>query len=108
MKNALTSLAVILAFACLNVDCIQLKDNVPIIQTPYGSIKGASTDRVYMYLGIPFAQPPVNDLRWKAPLPVKPWSPNVLNATAYQAACPQINCSSRIPAHTCPVKVKNF
>jgi len=29
---------------------------------------------VYSFKGIPFAAPPVGDLRWKAPQPVQPWS----------------------------------
>ncbi|WP_040761579.1 carboxylesterase/lipase family protein [Spirosoma panaciterrae] len=29
---------------------------------------------VHIFRGIPFAAPPVGDLRWKAPQPVKPWS----------------------------------
>ena len=105
MKLVLISLTIFLSFACFKVDCKQLKEDAPVIQTSYGSIKGVSSDRAYMYLGIPFALPPVNDLRWKAPLPIKPWSPNVLNATDFKAACPQLNCASRIPAHICPVKV---
>jgi para-nitrobenzyl esterase len=29
---------------------------------------------VISYKGIPFAQPPVSDLRWRAPQPAKPWT----------------------------------
>lgn len=37
---------------------------------------------VQRYLGIPFAQPPVGELRWMAPQPVKPWT-GVRSATEF-------------------------
>ena len=41
-----------------------------------GTISGtvSQTGDVRIFKGIPFAAPPVGDLRWKAPQPVKPWS----------------------------------
>ena len=41
-----------------------------------GYISGTlnAADDVYIFKGIPFAAPPVGDLRWRAPGPVKPWS----------------------------------
>lgn len=38
-----------------------------------GRIKGIVTDSMTIYKGIPFAAPPVGDLRWKAPQPVIAW-----------------------------------
>lgn len=38
-----------------------------------GEIRGIVKDGVDMYLGIPFAAPPVGDLRWKEPQPVEHW-----------------------------------
>lgn len=38
-----------------------------------GAIEGAIKDGVSVFKGIPFAAPPVGDLRWKAPQPVRPW-----------------------------------
>jgi para-nitrobenzyl esterase len=40
-----------------------------------GPIEGLVTDDdvVRVFMGIPFAAPPVGDLRWKAPQPVEPW-----------------------------------
>ncbi len=40
---------------------------------------------IHRYLGIPFAQPPVGPLRWKAPQPVAPWS-GVRAATEFGAS----------------------
>ena len=43
---------------------------------------------VQAFRGIPFAAPPVGDLRWKPPAPVKPWS-GVRAADQFPASCTQ-------------------
>lgn len=47
-----------------------------IIKTSKGSIAGVynPATKVEKFLGIPFAKPPVGDLRWKAPVPMESWS----------------------------------
>ena len=44
--------------------------------------------QVHAYLGIPYAAPPVRDLRWRAPQPVIPWK-GVLHAERPSPACMQ-------------------
>jgi len=46
-----------------------------IAQTEAGFVSGVknSTGDITSFKGIPFAAPPVGDLRWKAPQPAKPW-----------------------------------
>jgi len=40
------------------------------------------------FLGIPYAAPPVGELRWKPPQPVRTWKGSRM-ATQFGAACPQ-------------------
>lgn len=42
------------------------------------------------YLGIPFAAPPVDELRWQKPQPLEPWGDEVWNATQYSIHCTQL------------------
>lgn len=39
-----------------------------------GTLHGAKTGTVRHFLGVPYAAPPVGDLRWRTPQPVEPWS----------------------------------
>ena len=63
----------------------------PKVQLDSGLIAGTSLGEkadVHVYKGIPFAAPPVGDLRWKPPQPVKPWE-GVRACTAFGPWCPQ-------------------
>ncbi|WP_235990587.1 carboxylesterase/lipase family protein [Streptomyces ureilyticus] len=46
----------------------------PLVRTEAGWVRGESTAEGRQFLGIPYAQPPVGKLRWRAPRPVEPWS----------------------------------
>jgi para-nitrobenzyl esterase len=39
----------------------------------HGLVQGTSEDGLTVYKGIPFAAPPVGDLRWRAPQPAAKW-----------------------------------
>ncbi|MDE2986987.1 MAG: carboxylesterase family protein [Chloroflexota bacterium] len=44
-----------------------------IAQTTAGTLEGAEENGLCVFRGIPFAAPPVGELRFKAPRPVEPW-----------------------------------
>jgi para-nitrobenzyl esterase len=52
-----------------------------------GALVGRAND-ISVYKGLPFAAPPVGELRWKAPQPAKDW-PGVVEATKFSAIPPQ-------------------
>ncbi len=55
---------------------------------------------VKAYLGIPYAAPPVGDLRWREPQQVKPWT-GIRAADRYGASCPQRGAArGNQPAYT--------
>ncbi len=67
-----------------NVGAIQSQT----VSTQFGSIQGAQNGNVIQFLGIPYAKPPVNDLRWKAPENPNNWV-NTLATTSFAPVCPQ-------------------
>lgn len=57
-------------------------------QTTAGAVQGEIVNGVGEFKGIPFAAPPVGDLRWQAPQPVQPWQ-GVRKTVAFGPACMQ-------------------
>ena len=53
-----------------------------------GEVQGVVAGTVASFKGIPFASPPLGDLRWKAPQPVKPWT-GARKADAFAPGCMQ-------------------
>jgi len=63
----------------------------PVAAVTGGKIRGYRTaDGGAAFKRIPFAQPPVGDLRWREPQPVKPW-PDIREATKFSVACTQLS-----------------
>jgi len=68
----------------LVASCNQPKIADGLLEVEGGKIKGYHSDGLTIFKGIPFAAPPVGDLRWKAPQPAQPWD-GVKDATKYAA-----------------------
>lgn len=62
--------------------------NLDQIKVDGGSISGTRDGEIHIYKGIPFAAPPVGELRWKAPQAVIPWE-GVKSCTAFSASAVQ-------------------
>jgi para-nitrobenzyl esterase len=58
----------------------------PVVQTKEGPVQGFAASGVSKFLGIPYAEPPVGDLRWQPPKDRAPWT-NVRKATEFAPIC---------------------
>ncbi len=76
-------LLAIMAFSCSN------EKNMTIVSVEGGRVQGVTENNLTVFKGIPFAQPPIGDLRWKAPQPVKEWE-GILKADTFAPACSQM------------------
>ncbi|KAF7266119.1 hypothetical protein GWI33_020491 [Rhynchophorus ferrugineus] len=85
---ALLTISFIVCF--FNNGCCQ----IPIVKIADGLIQGNIAKTIgerkiyYSYKGIPYAQPPIGNLRFRAPVKNKPWE-GILNATADKDGCVQ-------------------
>ena len=88
-----TLIAFAIVFAVPAVPGAQLTS----VKTETGTVSGSPVARgVVAYLGIPYAAPPVGDLRWRAPQPAKPWT-GVRRADRFGTSCMQNQPGSRLP-----------
>lgn len=75
----------------------------PTVETADGPVVGVEGDGFRAFLGIPYAAPPVGDLRYRAPAPHDPWS-EPWDATSPGSACPQnLTAALRIGSEDCLV-----
>jgi para-nitrobenzyl esterase len=86
MKNLLFT---VLALTSLTM--VSCQDSNPVLTIEGGRIVGVQTSikEIIEYKGIPFAAPPVGNLRWREPQPVIPWE-GVKKTNKYGAAAMQV------------------
>ena len=61
----------------------------PSVKIESGFVQGVRDDNVISYKGIPFAAPPVHELRWKAPQSPKHWK-GIIKADRFPSQCSQL------------------
>jgi para-nitrobenzyl esterase len=62
----------------------------PVVAVTGGQIQGRLLQAGAVFKGVPYAAPPVGDLRWREPAPIKSWT-GVRAAGEYGAPCSQID-----------------
>jgi para-nitrobenzyl esterase len=80
--------AIILLLIALPIGIFADEKKPDVIQLDSGPISGKVEDGVRIFLGIPYAAPPVGELRWKPPQPIASWK-QVRNSTVFGPSCPQ-------------------
>src|SRR5262245_24577289 len=90
-KCARTAAALVVALLLLPF--VKLRAETPVdapratVATKLGRLEGELRPGMRVFRGIPFAAPPVGNLRWAAPQPPAPWQ-GVRDATRFGADCP--------------------
>ena len=78
----------LLLFLCLVLSVpVFASDRDNVVKIDSGYVLGSGTD-VRVYKGIPYAAPPVGELRWRAPQPVKVWD-GIRVSKTFSLSCPQ-------------------
>ena len=62
--------------------------NTVQIRTAQGILEGEQRENLMIFRGVPYAKPPVNELRWHAPQPAEAWD-GVRSALSFGPAAPQ-------------------
>jgi len=88
LSISLLVLSALLLVSCSSLDFISGSN--PVLNVEGGKIVGVKTPTkgIIAYKGVPFAAPPVDELRWQEPQPVVPWK-GVKVADTYGAAASQ-------------------
>src|SRR5262245_9469065 len=91
---AFIPVSIVLLLSAANAVASNLEN---VVKIDSGLVTGMGTT-IRVYKGIPYAAPPIGELRWRAPQPVKPWTA-LLAANNYSAICTQGSAASRIPTN---------
>jgi para-nitrobenzyl esterase len=98
MSSSKVFVRVLLSGVVLTSSAITLAQ-LPKAATESGAVSGVREGGLSVFKGVPFAAPPLDNLRWQPPTPVKPWS-NTREANAFAPACMQKGVS--MPGETPP------
>jgi para-nitrobenzyl esterase len=107
MKKLAVALAIVAAVIAVAVILAVFRPWIPKPVADAGALRHPSAGDVigfadrhstFAWLGVPFAQPPVGELRWRAPRPLPPWN-DKRQALELSAPCAQLKTFSVFDKH---------
>lgn len=75
----------------------EIPDDAPLVEIDDGKIRGEMVGGARRFLKIPYAKPPVGELRWKAPVKNDPWTGERFE-TEFVENCPQLEDQGSPPS----------
>src|SRR5436190_4353573 len=86
MRTAVHLLGVAAGYVVLGLSALAVEP--PAVGIAAGQLRGELIHPGAVFKGIPYARPPVGDLRWREPQPAASWT-DVRDARAFGAPCAQ-------------------
>ncbi|MCW7537713.1 carboxylesterase family protein [Aquabacterium sp. A7-Y] len=86
----------LLAAAMLCGTAASAEPDLAQVRTETGLLRGVVSSGHRAFLGVPYAQPPLGELRWRAPRPAQPWE-GVRDATRLASPCVQAPTQLPLP-----------
>ena len=78
-----------------------------VVATTGGELRGfESSNTTWQFLGVPYAKPPLGELRWRAPEPAEPWE-GVRDAVAWSDQAAQ-NAARKVRSLGMPVRIGTY
>jgi len=78
---------------------IAAADAPPMVGAPAGTVAGTTDGAIRVFKGIPYAQPPVAALRWRAPQPLPRWN-GTRDAKDFGPACVQVQAPKPVSVYS--------
>ena len=88
MRTQYTSLMVLVLFVLVSGQTSPGSEDSIVVRSEHGRLRGQRVGKANAFLGIPYASPPVGDLRWRPPVDPESWM-DIRDATSYPVAAAQ-------------------
>jgi len=99
LQHGIAAVAVALSLSAGGPGLVMAAPESPVVATDLGQVRGVSNGATQQFLGIPYAAPPVGDLRWRPPQEPERWN-GVRDATSFGPHCPQVATPYGTPSMT--------
>ncbi len=72
----------------MTTDTMEREADGPVVETDNGRLQGVRRNGVHVFRGVPYASPPIGDLRFRPPRPAEPWQ-GIRPAISWPDSCVQ-------------------